>query len=254
MYETIIVEKNDKIATIFLNRPEKLNAMNFTMKKELASVVQELEKDDSVAVVIVTGKGRGFCAGADLSETMGKKVFANDGRQRMRNGFPLYKTVANSDKIYIAAINGAASGSGLSLACWCDFRIASENAKLGMPFVDIGLLPDGGLLYTLPRLIGVAKTKELAMQAEKIDAGKALELGLLTKVVKAEELEIKVKEFAEKVASKSYIALALTKNLLNRTFELASDNLLEMEASAQDICFSSEYHNSAITSILEKKK
>ena len=254
MYETLIVEKQDKIATIFLNRPEKLNAMNFTMKEEIASAVQQLEKDANVAVVVITGKGRGFCAGADLAETMGKKLSANDGRQRMRNGFSMYRGITNSDKIYIAAINGAISGSGFSLACWCDFRIASEKAKFGMPFVDIGLLPDGGLLYTLPRLIGVAKTKELAMQAEKIDAKRALELGLLTKMVKHEELENEVRIFAEKLSGKSYVALALTKNLLNKTFELASENLLELEASAQDICFSSEYHNKAIASILEKKQ
>ncbi len=252
MYETIIVEKQGKVATLFLNRPEKFNAMNFKMKQEIGNAVQEFEKDRDLSVVVITGKGKGFCAGADLVETMGNKSCANDGRQRMRSGFAMYKTIANSDKLYIAAINGATSGSGFALACWCDFRIASETAKFGLPFIDIGILPDGGLLYTLPRLIGVAKTKELAMHAEKIDAKTALTLGLVTKTVKPEELETYVKKFAGNLSEKSYIALALTKNILNRTFELTADNLLELEASGQDICFGSEYHTKAIATILQK--
>jgi 2-(1,2-epoxy-1,2-dihydrophenyl)acetyl-CoA isomerase len=252
MYETIIVEKKDKIATLSFNRPDVLNAMDFVMREEIRLALIELERDEDVQAVILTGKGRGFCAGADLSATMGAKYKSNAGRKRMRNVFPLYKSIMHSDKIYIAAINGAVSGSGFSLACCCDFRFAADTAKFGVPFANIGLIPDCGLLYNLPRLIGVAKTKELTMQAEKFDAHRALELGLLTKVAKADDLMAAAYEFAETLCKKSYISLAMTKSILNRTFEMTFDNLIEYEASAQDICFLSDFHNDAIADILHK--
>ncbi|MDR2006030.1 MAG: enoyl-CoA hydratase/isomerase family protein [Acidaminococcales bacterium] len=254
MYETIIVEKKDKIAALSFNRPDVLNAMDFVMREEIRLALIDLERDDNIQVVVVTGKGRGFCSGADLSATMGTKYRANAGRKRMRNVFPLYKSIMNSDKIFIAAINGAISGSGLSLACCCDFRFAADTAKFGLPFANIGLIPDCGLLYNLPRLIGVAKTKELAMLAEKFDANKALDLGLVTKVVKADDLLPAVDEFAKTLCKKSYVSLAMTKSILNRTFELTFDNLLEQEAGAQDICFLSDFHNDAIADILRNMK
>ena len=254
MYKSIIIEKKDKIATVLLNRPEVLNAMDFAMKDEMSAALQEIERDDGISVVIITGNGRAFCAGADIKSTMGQKYLSNDGRKRMKKGFSMYRTIMGSDKIYIAAINGAISGSGFSLACWCDFRIAADDAKFGMPFIDIGLVADGGLLYTLPRLIGLAKTKELAMLGGRIDAQKAYEYGIVTRIVKKEELISSAMAFAEDISKKSYVALALTKSITNRTFEVSADNLLEMEASAQDICFTTDCHNEVIAKILEKIK
>ena len=253
MYQTIIVEKQDKIATVFLNRPEVLNAMDFVMREELRQAIIELEKDDDIHVVIITGKGRGFCSGADLAATMSTKYKPHAGRKRMRNVHSFYKSIIDSDKMYIAAINGAISGSGLSVACCCDFRFAADTAKFGVPFANIGLVPDCGLLYTLPRLIGVAKTKELVIRADRFDARTALELGLVTKVIPIDGLMAEVEEWAQTICSKSYTSLALSKRMLNRAYEISLENLMDYEANAQDICFTTDFHNEALANILKVK-
>ena len=252
MYKTLLVEKKGEVAVLTLNRPDALNAMDFTMREEIPQALAELEKDDKLRVVIITGAGRAFCAGGDKT-TMGAGYKANGGRTRMRNIFKLFKMVAQSDKIFIAAINGAISGNGLSLACCCDFRIAVEGVKFAVPFLDIGLVPDCGILYTLPRLIGVAKTKELALLAGKFDSQTAFSLGLVNQLVKSEQLLAQAEELAQQICKKSYVALALTKNIINKSYELSFENLLELEASAQDSCFLSEEHGQAIEKFMAKR-
>ena len=252
MYETILLEKKDKIAILTLNRPHVLNAMDFVMREELRLALIDLERDDSVQVVVLTGSGRAFCAGGDIS-TMGTWT-PNSARKRMRNVHSLYKAIMNSDKVFVAAINGNIAGSGLSLACACDFRVAVDTAKFGAPFINVGLVPDCGALYHLPRLIGLAKTKEITMLGQSFMADKALELGLVTKVVAAGELEVAAMELANDLAKRSYIALALNKSIVNRSFELDVDGLFDYEAYAQDICFASDFHKEAVATILAKSK
>ncbi len=252
MYQTILVDKKGGVATVTLNRPQALNAMDLVMREELRLAFIDIERDDEVRVVVLTGNGKAFCAGGDLS-TMGTWT-PNSARKRMRNVHHLYKAIANSDKIFIAAINGHATGSGLSLACACDFRVAVDVAKIGTPFINVGLVPDCGIMYTLPRLIGLAKTKEMTMLGQTITAQQAMDLGLFTKLVEPEQLAAAVEELAQDICKRSYIALALNKSIVNRTFELSLDALMDCEAYAQDTCFASDAHKDAIAAIMAKQK
>ena len=253
MYETIMVEKKGNIATLTLNRPDALNAVDMVMREELRLALIEIERDSDIHVVIMTGAGRAFCAGGDLS-TMGTWTPLS-ARRRMQNIHPVYKAIINSEKIYIAAINGHAAGSGLSLSCCCDFRIAVSNAKFGAAFIHVGLVADCGALYTLPRIIGIPKAKEIVMRGLTITADKALDIGLLNDMAESnEQMWEKVNALAEELAARSYIALSFDKNIINRTFELSLDSLLDYEAYAQDICFASDEHKNAIAAIMNKKK
>ncbi len=253
MYETIIVEKKAPIATLTLNRPNALNAVDMVMREELRLALIDIERDNSIHVVIITGAGRAFCAGGDLS-TMGTWTPLS-ARRRMQNVHPVYKSILKSEKIYIAAVNGHATGSGISLACCCDFRIALNTAKFGTPFINVGLVADCGALYTLPRIIGLPKAKEMIMRGQTITADKAMEIGLLTELAQTtEELWEKVNSLAQELASRSLIALSFDKNIINRTFELGLDDLLDYEAYAQDVCFASDEHKNAIAAIMSKKK
>jgi 2-(1,2-epoxy-1,2-dihydrophenyl)acetyl-CoA isomerase len=158
------------------------------------------------------------------------------------------------DKPVIAAVNGHAAGSGLALACACDFRIASEKAKFAASFINVGLVPDCGIFYSLPRLIGVGKAKEMTMLGQTFDAEKALAVGLVTSVVEAEQLEEAVMELAKSLATRSPIAIALNKSIMSRSLELDLDAALEYEAYAQDICMVSDDHKDAVSAFLEKRK
>lgn len=253
MYETIIVEKKGSIATVTLNRPEALNAVDMVMREELRLALIDIERDENIHVVIMTGTGRAFCAGGDLS-TMGtwKPLSA---RKRMQNVHPVFKSIITSEKIYIAAINGHAAGSGLSLSCCCDFRIAVANAKFGAPFINVGLVADCSVLYTLPRIVGLPKAKEMVFRGQTVTADKALEIGLVNELVETQEqLKEKVDALAEELAARSYIALSFDKNIINRAYELGLDDLLDYEAYAQDICFASDEHQQAIAAVMSKKK
>lgn len=253
MYETIIVEKKGSIATLTLNRPDALNAVDMIMREELRLALIDIERDNNIHVVILTGAGRAFCAGGDLS-TMGTWTPLS-ARKRMQNIHPVYKSIITSEKIYIAAVNGHAAGSGLSLSCCCDFRISINTAKFGAPFVHVGLVADCSVLYTLPRIVGLTKTKEMILRGQTISAQKAFEIGLVNELAEtAEELSEKVNSLAEELASRSYIALSLDKNIMNRTYELGLDEVLDYEAYAQDICFASDEHKNAIAAVMSKKK
>ena len=253
MYTTIIVEKNAAIATITLNRPDALNSVDMVMREELRLALIDIERDNNIHVVIMTGAGRAFCAGGDLS-TMGKWTPLS-ARKRMQNIHPIYKTIINSEKIYIAAVNGHAAGSGLSLSCCCDFRIAVSTAKFAASFINVGLVGDCGLLYTLPRIIGLPKAKEMILRGQTFTANIALKLGLLTELVETpEQLWEKVNSLAKELVDRSYIALSFNKNIINRTFELGLDDLLDYEAYAQDICFASDEHKNAIAAVMSQKK
>jgi 2-(1,2-epoxy-1,2-dihydrophenyl)acetyl-CoA isomerase len=252
MYETILVEKKDKILLLTLNRPHALNAMDMVMREEIKEALAQIVRDDEVRVVILRANGRAFCAGGDI-KTMGTSA-PNAGRKRLRNVHILYKTLMTMDKPVIAAVNGYAAGSGLALACSCDFRIAAKSAKFAASFINVGLVPDCGIFYNLPRLIGVAKAKEMTMLGQAFDAEKAMELGLVTKVVEDDQLDAAALELANQLAARSPIALALNKSIMNRSFELDLDAALEYEAYAQDVCMMSEEHKTAVAAFLAKMK
>lgn len=251
MYTTINYEKHDSIGVISLNRPEAMNAMDIVMRTELRNVLNEIKNDDVIKAVIIRGNGKAFCAGGDIS-TMKSKIKPGAGVKRLQYVHAVYQYIQNLGKPVIASINGVAAGSGLSLACVCDFRIAATNAKFATSFLKIGLVPDCGVLYTLPRLVGLAKAKEMLMLPSVINAEQALNIGLINKVVAPEELENAVLEMAKELISHSAVAMSFTKEILNKAYETDLNDMLQYEAYAQDVCFASEEHKSAVKKFLEK--
>jgi len=252
VYETILVEKGESIATVVLNRPEKYNAIDMKMREELYFAFRYLEKDSEVRSIILGGVGEAFCSGGDI-QTMGE-FKANAGRTRLKNIHPLLKLIYTMDKPVIAAVQGHAVGAGMNLALACDFVIGTEDLKMCQSFTKIGLVPDWGGFYILPRRLGLAKAKELIMLAPVITAEEARELGLINKIVKKENLFEEAKDLAQKLASGPRIALALCKTGINKSLESNLDECLDYEALAQDICMQSVDFQEGITAFREKRK
>ena len=215
-YESLLFEKKDGIATITLNSSDKLNAISTKMKESLFAAMDEVNKDDSIKVVILTGAGRGFCAGHDISEIAGganKEPSVYERLNTMSSEASFYKL----DKPVIAAINGACVGAGLSLALSCDIRIASDKAKFGSAYVKLGAAPGLGMTYWLPRIIGPAAALEFLFTGKVILGPEAKLIGLVNQVVPAEELMKASQEMAAQIAQYPIIALALTKRLVYRS-------------------------------------
>ncbi|RDI47975.1 enoyl-CoA hydratase-related protein [Falsibacillus pallidus] len=251
MYETILYEEKNQTAWITLNRPDKLNAFTQQMNAELLKAFKSIAKNQEVRAVVVTGAGRAFCSGQDLADVDEEM----DHGEILRKGYnPLISAISSLEKPVIAAVNGVAAGAGLSLALACDFRLASEKASFMEAFIHVGLIPDSGNLYYLPRLIGHAKAMELAVLGEKIPAGKALELGLVTKVATLEAWEQEVDDFASKLAAMPTKAIGLIKRYLYQSWDSDLQEMLEKEAYAQRIAGKSEDHLEGLQAFKEKRK
>ncbi len=251
-YETILVDRADGVATVTFNRPEARNAIDVRMREELVGAFDELEADETARAIILTGAGGHFSAGGDV-KSMAKRHTAADGRARveMLNRFVL--RLFNFPKPTIAMVDGFAVGAGCNIALGCDIVLASDRARFGEVFAKIGLVPDGGGTWLLPRLVGLAKAKELVFTADIIDAAEALRIGLVNRVVPAAELESTTRTLAARIAAGPPGTLALAKSLLNRatTTELAA--ALELEAFAQGQAITSEDHAEGVRAFLEKR-
>ena len=249
-FETIIYEKRDGVATITLNRPERMNAFNDTMVSEWAAALEDARVDRDVRVVIVTGAGRGFCAGADLRAGSGvaevaastdTTVSAADRRNWLRDGVQAVpRAVALLDKPYIGAINGAAVGAGMDMASQCDIRIASEHARFGMSYARVGLVPGDGGCWYLPRIVGLPKALELIWTADVIDAQEALRIGYVSKVVPADRLMEETMALARRLADGPAVAIQLAKRLVYRGLDSTLLESLEQAAHAMAIVQSTE--------------
>ncbi len=252
-YSTLLYEKADGIARVTLNRPDKLNALNSTVYKELYDAFETIQNDPEVRVVILTSSGeRAFAAGSDVAE--------------MQNMGPLdiEKFMATirktSDFIYhlakptIAAIQGYALGGGNELAMCCDLRIASEKAKFGQPEINLGLIPGASGTQRLPRLIGAAKAKEMIFIGEQIDAATALGLGLVNKVVPPDKLADEAMEWARKLAAKSGPVLAAAKMAINTGLDTDLGSGLSMEIKCNAVCFSTYDRKEGMDAFIEKRK
>ncbi|WP_433748414.1 enoyl-CoA hydratase-related protein [Falsibacillus pallidus] len=251
MYETILYEEKNQTAWITLNRPDKLNAFTQQMNAELLKAFKSIAKNQEVRAVVVTGAGRAFCSGQDLADVDEEM----DHGEILRKGYnPLISAISSLEKPVIAAVNGVAAGAGLSLALACDFRLASEKASFMEAFIHVGLIPDSGNLYYLPRLIGHAKAMELAVLGEKIPADKALELGLVTKVVNLETWEQEIGDFAARLAAMPTKAIGLIKRYLYQSWDSDLPEMLEKEAYAQRIAGKSEDHLEGLQAFKEKRK
>lgn len=251
-YETLIVERRDRVALITINRPEKRNALNIQTRAEGAAVLEELRDDDSVGVVVFTGAGdKAFIAGADIGEFAGRTALT---QRDVMTGRSLFTVIDSFPKPVIAMVNGYCLGGGCELALSCDLRIASETASFGQPEINLGIIPGGGGTQRLTRLVGEGKAMELILTGDIIDARTAFSIGLVNMVVPAADLEAKTMEIANRIAEKSPIALRMAKEAVKIASRSNLDEGLRREVDLFALCFSSEDKDEGVTAFLEKRK
>lgn len=251
MFETIKYEQENRVGWIILNRPDKLNAFTEQMNREISKALKKANADAEIRAIVITGEGRAFSSGQDLAEV--DEDMDHGEVLRSRYG-PMMKQLARCEKPVIAAVNGVAAGAGFSLALACDFRILSEKASFVQAFIHVGLIPDSGNLYYLPKLVGNAKALELAVFGEKIKPEEAKELGLVTKIVTVENWQDEVQGFASRLASMPTQAIGLIKRSIHASWNLSYDEYLEQEAYGQRIAGLSDDHKEGIASFIEKRK
>jgi 2-(1,2-epoxy-1,2-dihydrophenyl)acetyl-CoA isomerase len=253
MPEHVLTDAHANVLTITLNQPEKLNALSNTMLQGLSDAVGAAERDRTIRAVVLTGAGRGFCSGADLSQ-FDLSGGALDLGQAVRTRFnPLIVRLHTLAKPVLAAVNGAAAGAGLSLALACDLRYAAASSRLVVAFVRIGLVPDSGLTYFLPRLIGPSKTLELAWTGDPVGAEEACALGLLNGVLPDEQLLDHVQSLAERLAHGPARSIGLIKRGVNQAHELPLERVLELEANYQTIAAREPDFAEGVTAFREKR-
>jgi enoyl-CoA hydratase len=251
-YETLLLERRDRVAIITINRPDKRNALNIKTREEGAALLEELSKDDSVGVVVFTGAGdKAFIAGADIAEFAGRT--ANMQREVM-HGRSLFTAIDSFPKPVIAMINGYCLGGGCELALACDIRIASENASFGQPEINLGIIPGGGGTQRLTRLVGEGKAMELILTGEIIDAQHAFAIGLVNHVVPLDQLEAKTMEIAGRIADKGPIALRMAKEAVKLASRSNLDEGLKREIDLFALCFATEDKDEGVKAFLEKRK
>jgi enoyl-CoA hydratase len=252
-YKTLLYEKKDGIGTVTLNRPEALNALNSNVYKELYDVFEKIENDADVRVVVLTGSGeKAFAAGSDVAEMANMDPIA--AQKFMATIRKASDRIYSLSKPTIAAVSGYALGGGCELAMCCDLRICSEKARFGQPEINLGLIPGASGTQRLPRLIGVAKAKEMIFLGDMIDAATALSLGLVNKMVPPEKLMEEAMIWAGKLATKSSPVLAMAKLAINTGIDTDINSGLNMEARCDALCFATEDQKEGMKAFLEKRK
>ena len=251
--ENVLMEIEEGIATITINRPKSLNALNTATLNELKTAVLAAQADAAAKVVIITGAGeKAFVAGADISQMRELQVL--QGREMTILGQDVFQVIENLSKPVIAAINGFALGGGCELAMSCDIRIVSENAKFGQPEVNLGIIPGFGGTQRLARLIGRGRAKYYIMTGLMMTAAEAFELGLADKVVKPEELHSTCRETAKLIASKAPVAVMMAKKAINHGLDMDLASGVAYEAEAYTTCFASSDRVEGMSAFLEKRK
>jgi 2-(1,2-epoxy-1,2-dihydrophenyl)acetyl-CoA isomerase len=256
-FKTIQVDTTDHVCTITLNRPDKYNAVNDALSTELGEALKNAERNPEVRVIILTGAGKAFCSGQDLGDLKAKYVpghVPHLGADLHKRYNPIITRMATMEKPIIAAVNGVAAGAGCSLALACDMRIAAQEASFIEVFINVGLIPDSGSTWFLPRLVGLGKAMELCATGAKIDAEEALRIGLVNRVVPGASLMEEAHALASKLASLPARGVALTKRLLTRSFETTLAEQLEAEAFAQETAGQTHDHFEGVTAFIEKRK
>ena len=255
--KSFLYEQRDDIATITLNRPERLNAITFEVYRELTDFLAQLRDDKDVRVVVITGAGRAFCSGGDVRDIIGE-LQGSDAEGLLdftRLTCELIHNMRALPKPIIASINGTTAGAGACIALASDIRIAAEEAKIAFIFVKVGLAgTDMGATYLLPRVVGLAKATELLMTGDFISAPEAERIGFYNRVVPRNQLESVTREFAEKLARGPALGLAKTKEMLNREMHMGFESALEAEAVAQALCMQHADFEEAHAAFIEKRE
>jgi 2-(1,2-epoxy-1,2-dihydrophenyl)acetyl-CoA isomerase len=249
----VLTDLAEGVQTITLNQPDKLNALSSSMLAELGRHVRDAERDDAVQALVLTGAGRGFSAGADLSQSGGEGTFEDVGSALRSRYLPVVRGLHALEKPVLAAVNGVAAGAGLSLALACDVRYAAESARLVVAFVRIGLVPDAGMLYFLPRLIGPSRTLELAWTGDPLSAAEAYAIGMVNRVLPDAEVLSATQALAARLVRGPHKAQALIKRAVNQTHELPFERVLELEANYQTIAARDPDFKEGVTAFREKR-
>jgi enoyl-CoA hydratase len=251
-YETLLVERRERVCIITINRPEKRNALNIKTREEGAQVLDELRDDESIGVVVFTGAGdKAFIAGADIAEFAGRTALTQRDVMMARS---LFTAIDTFPKPVIAMINGYCLGGGCELALACDIRISSETASYGQPEINLGIIPGGGGTQRLTRLVGEGKAMEMILTGDIINAQTAYTLGLVNMVVPAADLEARTMEIANRIAEKSPVALRMAKEAVKLASRSNLDEGLRREVDLFALCFSSEDKDEGVKAFLEKRK
>ncbi len=251
-YEFLKISKEDDIAVVTITKEKSLNALNTKLITELGDLFKEIEEDKDISVVILTGAGKAFVAGADISEMVDLKP--QEAYEFAKRGNEVFLSIENSSKVVIAAVNGFALGGGCELSLACDIRIASSKAKFGQPEVGLGITPGFGGTQRLPRLIGTGLAKELIYTADVIGAQTALEYGIVNHVVDPEELMDKAMEIAKKTAKNSINAVINSKRAINLGMQTDITTGVNIEQSNFELCFTNEDRETGMRAFLNKEK
>lgn len=247
------VEVTDGLAVLTLNRPDAMNALNGALKDALADWLRRARYDESVRAVLVTGNGRAFCAGGDLSEMDPNRTPEQARARQDKLLHEVFVPLAALPKPVVAAVNGHAHGAGLSLALACDIVVAAADAPMSLSFVHRGLVPDCGVLYFLPRIVGTARTKELLLTGRRFTGAEALEMGMIAHAVPAEALLTTAREIAATLAAGATVALGMTKTLVDRSWGTSLEELSEIEAYTAAISRATADHREALAAFSEKR-
>jgi enoyl-CoA hydratase len=251
-YETLLLERRNRVAIITINRPEKRNALNIKTREEGAALIEELRSDDSVNVVVITGAGdKAFIAGADIAEFAGRTSNMQRDVMVQRS---LFNAIDTFPKPVIAMVNGYCLGGGCEVALACDIRIASETASFGQPEINLGIIPGGGGSQRLTRLVGEGKAMEMILSGQIIDAKTAFAIGLVNHVYPADQLEAKTLELANTIAEKGPIAVRLAKEAVKIASRSNLDEGLRREVDLFALCFATEDKDEGVAAFLEKRK
>lgn len=251
-YETLNLDINEGIAVLTISRPKALNALNTALLSELADAVNLIEADDSIKVLIITGEGKAFVAGADITEMKDKTP--EEARTFAGLAMATFRKIELMEKPVIAAVNGFALGGGCEIAMACDLRIASEKAKFGQPEVGLGITPGFGGTQRLPRIVGVAKAKELIYTGRMIDAAEAAQIGLANSVTSPETLLDEANAMAMAIAKNSQSAVRYAKTAINRGIETDIETGMLIEKDVFGLCFANEEQKEGMTAFVEKRK
>lgn len=247
------VETVDAVTTLTLDRADSLNSLTLGLKNELLQALKSAGRDRAIRAVVITGAGRAFCAGQDLRERMEPDAapLAVELRQRYN---PIIIAMRRLEKPIVAAVNGVAAGAGASLAFACDIRLAAPEASFILAFGRVGLVPDSGATWFLPRLVGTAKALEIALTTEPLSAADAERFGLVARIVPADGLLAEAQDLAERLAAGAPRAIALTKRALNRAWDATLEEQLEYEADLQGLAGASADHAEGVAAFVEKRR
>jgi 2-(1,2-epoxy-1,2-dihydrophenyl)acetyl-CoA isomerase len=254
LYETVLYEKDNGVANIALNRPEKLNAFDSTMHDQLYSALGSAAEDEGVRCIVVRGEGRGFSAGADLAQVVREADGDPDLGEYLRGTYSrLVKRMVGIEKPIVAALHGSVYGAGVGIALACDLRIAAENTKFSVAFIKIRLMPDAGVTFFLPRVVGLGRAMQMSMLGDAVDAEEAYRIGLVNKVVAKDALSEGVRNLAQHLSAMPTGALGRIKHSLYASFETDLETALESEAEGQTFCGHTQDHKEGVAAFFEKR-